>query len=94
MLAIASAALDGGSFGNQIHWYGFQDGMKQIAETGKPGVVIVALSWSGASRGLGKRIAKDEKVIELSKQFVMILAGDEDGPEDEKWFPGLGWHSG
>ena len=64
--------------------------MQQIAETGKPGVV----SWSGASRGLGKRIAKDEKIIELSKQFVMILAGDEDEPEDEKWFPGLGWQSG
>ena len=89
MLAIALAALDGGSFGSRIQWYNFQDGMKAVKELDKPGIVIIALSWSGASKGLGKRIAQDDKVYELSKQFVMILAGDEDEPEDEKWLPGL-----
>ena len=85
MLAIALAALDGGSFGSRIQWYNFQDGMKAVKELDKPGIVIIALSWSGASKGLGKRIAQDEKVYELSKQFVMISC-NQDGPCEDDAF--------
>ena len=89
MLVIASAAFDGGFFGNQYIWYSFKDGMKEITKTNKPGVVIIYKNWCGACRALGKRISNDERLVEFSKRFVMILAADEDEPEDEKWLPGI-----
>ena len=46
-------------------------------------------SYCSACDRLGSEVKENEELIELSKQFVMILAGDEDEPEDEKWLPGL-----
>ena len=82
------SALNPGFFGNQIAWRSFQDGMKEVESTNKPAVVIIYKSWCGACRGLGRRVATDEKIIEFSKRFVMILAADDDEPEEEKWLPG------
>lgn len=84
----ACSALNPGFFGNQIAWRSFQDGMKEVESTNKPAVVIIYKSWCGACRGLGRRVATDGKIIEFSKRFVMILAVDEDEPEEEKWLPG------
>ena len=63
--------------------------MKEIRAKNQPGVVIIYKNWCGACRALGKRISNDERVIEFSKHFVMILAADEEEPEDEKWLPGI-----
>ena len=89
MLLTASAAVDGGFFGNRFNWLSFSEGMNEISRTNKPGIVIIYKNWCGACRSLGKRIATDEKLIEFSKHFVMILAPDEEEPEDEKWLPGF-----
>ena len=89
MLVTVAAALDGGFFGNQYNWYSFDEGMKEIRAKNQPGVVIIYKNWCGACRALGKRISNDERVIEFSKHFVMILAADEEEPEDEKWLPGI-----
>ena len=83
------AAVDGGYFGNLYSWHSFDEGMKAIRELNKPGVVIIYKNWCGACRGLGKRIATDERLIDFSKRFVMILAADEEEPEEEKWLPGI-----
>lgn len=89
MLITVSAAVDGGFFGNRCEWRSFSDGMKEITETNKPGVVIIYKNWCGACRALGKRVSNDDKLLEFSKHFVMILAADEDEPEDEKWLSGI-----
>ena len=89
MLVTVSAAVDGGFFGNQYEWRSFTDGMKEIAEKNKPGVVIIYKNWCGACRALGKRVSNDERLLEFSKRLVMILAADADEPEEEKWLPGI-----
>lgn len=89
MLVTASAAFDGGFFGNQYNWHSFDEGMNELTKSNQPGVIIIYKNWCGACRALGKRISNDERLIEFSKRFVMILAADEDEPEDEKWLPGI-----
>ena len=34
-------------------------------------------------------MASSDEMIRLSSHFVMILALDEDEPQEEKWLPGL-----
>ena len=88
MLLVACSTLNTEYFGNQIAWRSLKDGMKEMEESHKPGIVIIFKSWCGACKGLGRRIASDEKTIEFSKRFVMILAMDDEEPEEEKWLPG------
>ena len=89
VIAAVSVAVDGGFFGNQYKWYSFDEGMEEISHSNKPGVVIIYKNWCGACRALGKRISNDERLIEFSKHFVMILAADEEEPEGEKFLPGI-----
>lgn len=55
----------------------------------KPGILIISKTRSVASRDLGISMSQNEKLIELSHQFVMILAEDDEEPEDEKYLPGI-----
>ena len=88
-IAAVSVAVDGGFFGNQYNWYSFDEGMREITDSNKPGIVIIYKNWCGACRALGKRISNDERLLEFSKHFVMILAADEEEPEGEKFLPGI-----
>lgn len=63
--------------------------MKKIVELNKPGILIISKSGSGACRDLGISMSKNEEMIKLAKEFVMILAPDNNEPEDEKYLPGI-----
>ena len=63
--------------------------MELIQQYQKPGILIISKTWSGSSRDLAASMSENGKLIQLSKQFVMILAQDDNEPEDEKYLPGL-----
>ena len=62
--------------------------MREIERVNKPGIVVIGKRFSGACREFARSIADNKELISMSKHFVMILALDEDEPEDEKWLPG------
>lgn len=60
-----------------------------MREENKPGILFISKTRSAASRDLGISMSQNEKLIQLSHQFVMILAEDDEEPEDEKYLPGI-----
>lgn len=55
----------------------------------KPGILVISKTWSNSGRDLGISMSQNEDLIQLSNQFVMMLALDDDEPEDEKYMPGI-----
>ena len=46
-------------------------------EEWKPVMVIIYHSWCGHSKNLRKKFAKDEGILEMSGDFVMVKLGDD-----------------
>ena len=59
-----------------------------MEERQKPGILIIAKRWSGSCRDLGISLSGSTEMIQLAEQFVMMLALDDEEPEDEKFLPG------
>ena len=76
-------------FGDEYDWKKLNEGEKLMREENKPGILFISKTRSAASRDLGISMSQNEKLIQLSHQFVMILAEDDEEPEDEKYLPGI-----
>lgn len=75
-------------YGSAYEWRSFSEGMRTIESENKPGIVVIGKRFSGACRDFARSIADNKELISMSRHFVMILALDDDEPEDEKWLPG------
>lgn len=76
-------------YGESYGWKSFSEGMNAVEREQKPGIVVIAKRFSGACREFAKSMESSDEMIRLSSHFVMILALDEDEPQEEKWLPGL-----
>ena len=76
-------------YGESYGWKSFSEGMNAVEREQKPGIVVIAKRFSGACKEFAKSMASGDEMIRLSSHFVMILALDEDEPQEEKWLPGL-----
>ena len=76
-------------YGSAYEWKSFSEGMRTIESENKPGIVVIGKRFSGACRDFARSIADNKELISMSRHFVMILALDDDEPEDEKWLPGV-----
>ncbi|MGB0646414.1 MAG: thioredoxin family protein [Bradymonadia bacterium] len=61
----------------EIAWQSFEMGQQQSAETGKPMMILIYADWCTQCVALAKAL-KNEKLIALSKKFVMVLANQDD----------------
>ena len=75
-------------FGDQINWKKFQDGLREIAEDHKPGIILIGKSWCNTCKKVGAKFQQDSELIELSKQFVMISCIDDEEPDYDEFRPG------
>lgn len=80
-------------FGEHYKWKTFSEGMEGIEKENKPGIVVIAKRFSGACKDFARSMSTNAEMIRLSNHFVMILALDEDEPQEEKWLPGNCFHS-
>lgn len=89
-LAVASipvSSVPGRGFGDSYEWLSLTDGLKQVEETGKEGVILFHKSWCGACKDLGPQVSEDGEMLEIAKEFVMMNVYDDEEPDDEKWRP-------
>ena len=58
-----------------------EDVQKEIASSGKPGVVFVTQPWCGACKGLKKSINGDSEFKDMLKKFVVVHASGDDASQ-------------
>lgn len=75
-------------FPKEIHWRRFKEGLKEIAQEHKPGIILIEQSWCSSCKTVGARFCEDKELIELSNQFVMIACCNEEEPNFDEFRPG------
>jgi len=78
-------------WGDQVNWQPVQSGLSQAKADGKTAMVIIWKSWCGACKNLKPQLAGSTEFADLSKNFVMINAGDDDEPSDSQFSPDGGY---
>ena len=85
---VASEGL-GGHFGEYIRWRSYEEGMKEIKEKKRPGLVLIHREWCSACKTIGKYCREDIPLIKMSKKFVMISAPSGEDPLDDTFQMGI-----
>lgn len=67
---VATAPANG--WGEDIAWRGFDEGMSESAETGRPLMMVVHTTWCTKCKALKKKFRSDMELQELTDDFVMI----------------------
>ncbi|ELU04453.1 hypothetical protein CAPTEDRAFT_162540 [Capitella teleta] len=78
-------------FNDNIEWRSLDDGLMQVAEQNKPGMILIHKTWCGACKALKPRFAKNKEIEELSKYFIMINVQDGEEPSAKQYFPDGGY---
>ena len=78
-----------GPFGDAILWKNYADGINEIKETHKPGMLVFHRSYCNACRRLGNDVRGNTELISRSRQFVMISCNGNE-PESDAFMIGIG----
>lgn len=90
ILSVIASGLDNG-MGEFYEWHSLEDGLTLSSETGKPLMLIIHKSWCGACKALKPQFSKSDKILELSKNFVLVNTLDDEEPTDAKYQPDGGY---
>ncbi|KJE89630.1 thioredoxin domain-containing protein 12 [Capsaspora owczarzaki ATCC 30864] len=77
----------GRGFGDKYAWYKLDAGIRLIADTGRPGMIVVHKSWCGACKSLGPVFAAAKPVLDEAHNFVMINVFDDEEPSTPDFGP-------
>ena len=66
----------------EIQWRNYEEGIKEMSNDFKPGLVLIYRPTCPACKHLQSVIQKSEEIEELSKQLVMIRCDEGHAPRD------------
>lgn len=75
-------------FGEEYNWKPFKEGLKEICETKKPGIILIGKDWCETCKKTGVKFQNDKELLELSRNFVMISCYDNEEPDFDEFRPG------
>ncbi|XP_060085660.1 thioredoxin domain-containing protein 12-like [Ylistrum balloti] len=78
-------------WGNDIAWVKLDDGLIQAKKENKPVMLIIHKSWCGACKSLKPKFEASQAIKEVSQEFVMVNAEDDEEPGDSKFTPDGGY---
>ncbi|XP_069127296.1 thioredoxin domain-containing protein 12-like [Argopecten irradians] len=78
-------------WGDDIAWVKLDDGLIQAKTENKPVMLIIHKSWCGACKSLKPKVQASSAIKEVSKDFVMVNAEDDEEPGDSKFSPDGGY---
>ena len=79
-LAACATRIDARGWNDEIEWYNYEDGLALSKESGKPVMIVLHKTWCGACKRLKPQFAASAEIQELSKNFVMVNAEDDEAP--------------
>jgi len=74
-------------WGDNIPWMELEAGIEKAKEEKKPLMLIIHKTWCGACQTLKGKFAKAKMIAELSKNFIMVNAEDDEEPWEEEYQP-------
>ena len=80
-LVASQKELLGREMGNDVDWMEYEEGMKEIREKGKPGMIVFHRDYCTQCKRLGEEIHENPKFIKRSKKFVMISCNGFNDPD-------------
>ncbi len=84
--AAPAARADAHGFNDAIAWVGLDDGLAEAARTGRPLMLVVHASWCSKCKALRPAFF-DPKLVELSRNFVMVNADQDRVPAVRAYAP-------
>ena len=72
-----------------VEWKSYEEGIQEIEDSRKPGIVLIHYSTCPACININKIMNMSKKIDELSKQFVMISCVNGKEPKDIAYKGGL-----
>lgn len=87
----ASTAAPSNGWNDDIEWVAVGDAAGVAKDSGKPIMTVIHKSWCGACKALKPKFAASTEIAELSKQFVMVNAMDDDEPAGDEYKPDGGY---
>ena len=75
-------------FGEDYNWKPFKEGLQEICETKKPGIILIGKEWCESCKKTGAKFQNDKELLELSRNFVMISCYDNEEPDYDEFRPG------
>lgn len=72
-------------FGDRIDWVTFEDGLKQIKQSGKWMLLLIHKTWCGSCKALKPKLADSKEFAEMSRHFVMVNTEDEEEPKGSQF---------
>lgn len=92
---LAASQVDTSSdngWGAGIAWHSSLEEARAASEaSGKPQMVIIHKSWCGACKSLRPKFAGSAEIAELSRDFEMFNALDDEEPKGSSWAPDGGY---
>ena len=73
-------------FGDNVDWVSYEVGLEQAKETGKPMMILLHKAWCGACKSLKPKVAASKEFAEISKQFVVVNAENDEAPHSDTRF--------
>ncbi|MEZ4383907.1 MAG: thioredoxin family protein [Nannocystaceae bacterium] len=73
-------------FGDAIAWRGFEEGLREAAEGGKPMMLVVHASWCPKCKDL-KRSFFDPGLVDASRELVMVNVDQDAEPRSMIYSP-------
>ena len=71
----------GREMGEDVDWKEYDEGMKEIREKGRPGMIVFHRDYCTQCMRLGEEIHENPKFIKRSKKFVMISCNGFNDPD-------------
>jgi len=91
LFLVSVVKASGNGWNDDINWVSLADAKTAAAENGKPIFIIIHKSWCGACKSLKPKFATDKTIEELSANFNMVNASDDDEPKGAEYTPDGGY---
>mgnify|MGYP000492081238 FL=1 len=84
---VSAAGAPSNGWNDNIQWVSVSDATATAEQTGKPIMTVIHKSWCGACKALKPKFAESNEIQELSSQFVMVNAMDDEEPKGAQYRP-------
>ncbi|XP_025110624.1 thioredoxin domain-containing protein 12-like [Pomacea canaliculata] len=78
-------------WGEDIEWVPLNKAWEKSKEESKVVMLVVHKTWCGACKALKPKFAESSEIKELSKNFIMVNAEDDEEPDGEQYKPDGGY---
>ena len=82
-----SATVPADGWNEAIAWRGLEEGLSEAQRSGRPVMMVVHTAWCSRCRALKTLFNRDDELVRLSEEFVMVHVDQDATPEATLYAP-------